>query len=352
MDNYSEIYNRMKSAYEGESGLPFGEQSDIAIRLKVLAGEIYNAQVNMDWLKRQMFSETASGKYLDYLASQRGLERKQAVKARGEITFFISQPIEHAIIIPKGAVIATADSEPLRFVTTEDEEISAGNVLVSVYAEAEAAGCSSNIGKGLAVVPVSVPAEIETVTNRVEFKGGEDAETDDELRERIKDSYLNQSNGTNAAYYRQLALSVEGIAKAGVAGRVRGAGTVNVYVCGKSSAAGSAAVLKAQALMDKGRELNVDVKVYGAQLVPYDLAATIKPKSGYSSAEVTEKCQNAFESYVYSLPVGGKLYLSALGARLLATGCVENYTFGGEMSDASCTVTQCLVPGEAAIEVI
>ncbi len=104
--------------------------------------------------------------------------------------------------------------------------------------------------------------------------------------------------------------------------------------------------------MDKGRELNVDVKVYGAQFVRYNLAVTIKPKSGYSSDEVTEKCQNAFESYVYSLPVGGKLYKSALGARLLATGCVENYTFGGEMSDSSCSVTQCFVPGEAAIEVI
>lgn len=352
MENYNEIYQRMKNAYEQSSRAVFNEESDIAIRLKVLAGEIYNAQTSMEWLKRQMFSSTASGEYLDYLASQRGLKRKQATKAQGELMFLISEPKDHAIIIPKGAVVATTDSEPLRFVTTEDEEISAGGVLVSVYAEAEEPGSRSNIGKEQAIVPVSIPAEIETVTNKVVFEAGEDAESDDELRERIKASYLNQSNGTNAAYYEQLALSVEGIAKAGVAGRVRGQGTVNVYVCGKNTAASDAAVAKVQALMNKERELNVDVTVYKAQFVNYDLAVSVKAKSGYGESEVRTKCRNVFVDYVNSLPVGGKLYLSALGARLLATDCIVNYTFGGEMADTSCTVTQCFLPGNISIEVI
>ena len=77
MENYSDIYERMKKKYEQVSSSEFDEASDIAIRMKVLAGEIYNAQVNADWLKRQMFVTTASGEYLDYFASQRGLERKQ-----------------------------------------------------------------------------------------------------------------------------------------------------------------------------------------------------------------------------------------------------------------------------------
>lgn len=351
METYDEIYQRMKSTYEANTQLPFCEESDIAVRLKVLAGEIYNAQTNMEWLKRQMFSSTAGGEYLDYLASQRGLKRKSATKAQGEITFYISEPTDHAIIISKGAVVATADSEPLRYVTTEDEEISPGNVLVSVYAEAEQAGTASNIGKGFATVPVSVPAEIESVTNREAFADGEDEESDDELRERIKRSYLNQSNGTNAAYYEQLALSVEGITKVGVVGRVRGNGTVNVYVCGKNSAASDAAVAKAQMLMSIGRELNVDVLVQKAQFLSVPLDVIVYAVSGYSKAEVRSACQKAFEDYVYSLPVGGKLYLSALGAGLLATGCISNYTFGGEMADTLCSATQCFLPGEATIEV-
>lgn len=341
----------MKNTYETHTGNSFNEESDIAIRFKVLAGEIYNAEVNMQWLKRQMFSATASGEYLDYLASQRGLKRKQATKAQGEITFFITSPKDHAVIIPKGTVVATADSEPLRFVTTEDEEISEGNVLVSVYAEAEKAGADGNIETNKAVIAVSVPAEVESVANRVRFTDGANAENDDDLRERIRNSYRNQSNGTNAAYYEQLALSVEGISKAGVVAKARGAGTVNVYVCGKNTAAGTASVAKAQSIMSKERELNVDVKVYEAQFTEYDLNIIAWAKSGYSASEVRSKCQKAFEDYIYSLPIGGKLYLSALGTHLLNTGCIDNYQFNTGMSDSSCAKSQCFSPGEILIEV-
>lgn len=102
METYDEIYGRMKNAYEHETGDSFNEVSDIAIRLKVLAGEIFKLQTNLEWWKRQMFAVSASGECLDKLASQRGIERKKAMKSTGEITFNISQPCSHDIIIPKG----------------------------------------------------------------------------------------------------------------------------------------------------------------------------------------------------------------------------------------------------------
>ena len=46
----------MKNRYEQESETEIDEKSDVAIRLKVLAGEIYNARVNFEWLKNQMLS--------------------------------------------------------------------------------------------------------------------------------------------------------------------------------------------------------------------------------------------------------------------------------------------------------
>lgn len=38
METYEEIYQRMCGRYRQESGAPFDEASDIAIRLRVLAG--------------------------------------------------------------------------------------------------------------------------------------------------------------------------------------------------------------------------------------------------------------------------------------------------------------------------
>ena len=84
METYDEIYGRMKNAYEHETGDSFNEVSDIAIRLKVLAGEIFKLQTNLEWWKRQMFAVSASGECLDKLASQRGIERKK-------VNFFLNR---------------------------------------------------------------------------------------------------------------------------------------------------------------------------------------------------------------------------------------------------------------------
>ncbi len=351
-ETYDEIYDRMKSAYERESGAQFDEASDIAIRLKVLAGEIYNAEVNMEWIKRQMFIETATGESLDCFARQRGLERKSATKAQGEMTFYIDEVTDHSISIPKGTVVATSDEEPIRFVTTEDEEITQGNTLVSIYAEAEQAGSSGNVATGRVTVAVSAPAEIDSVKNRMPFIDGADEETDDELRERIRDSYLKLPNGTNAAYYEQLALTVDGITKAGAVGKARGTGTVNVYVSGNGVKAPVSAVSEAQTLISSKRELNVDVKVEAADLVAFDLDVTVYKKGEYTSDEVKQKCKEAFSEYINSLDIGGRLYLSGLGKYLLDTGCLENYEFNATMNDMTISKSQCFTVGNVDILVV
>ena len=315
MITYDEIYNRMKSEFSAKSKYDFDEASDAAIRMRVLAGEIFNAMTNIEWLKNQMFVATASGEYLDYFASQRGLERKQAQKAQGEITFFINEPVENSIFIPKGSMVATADTEPLRYVTVEDAKIAAGNTLVSVSAEADKAGKISNIPINTAKIIVSAPAEINYAYNREPFEDGCDAETDDELRERIKASFLVPSNGTNKAYYEKLALSVPGITKAGVIAKGRGTGTVDVYVSNGENSPSSAAVAQAQVLIAKNRELNVDVKVISAQLRKINLSVAVYAKDGYIRNDIVNICTQVFKDYLNEIEIGGTMYVEALGKR-------------------------------------
>lgn len=349
METYDVIYDRMRKKYEQESGAQFDEASDIAIRLKVLAGEIYNAKVNIEWIKKQMFIGTATGERLDYFAKQRGLERKPAQKAQGEITFFISEPIDHTIIIPKGSVVATTDEIPRRFVTIEEEEITQGNTLVSVLAEAEKPGSNGNAALSEVTVPVNVPSEIEWVKNRMPYEGGSDEESDDELRERIRDSYLRLPNGTNAAYYEQLALTVDGIAKAKAVGKARGYSTVNVYVGGDGRECVLAEVNSAQKLISSQRELNVDVLVTKASLVSFDLDVTVYKRTEFLDSEIKQKCKAAFEEFIRKLGIGEKLYLSALGKALLDTGCILNYEFNVEMMDTTISNSQCFKAGNVSV---
>lgn len=352
MQTYEEIYNRMKQKYVEQSGNEFDDASDVAIRMKVLAGEVYNAYVNMEWIKNQMFVDTASGKYLDYLASQRGIERKKAVAAKGELTFYVSEPKTYNIAIPKGTVVATSDDEPIRFVTTEDETIVAGGTLVSVYAEAESAGKNGNVIIGRVVVPVNVPSEVSSVVNREPFAGGVDKESDNELRNRIKDTFISSANGTNAAYYEALALSVEGIAKAKAYGKIRGVGTVDVYVGGNGVKCDDSAVDAAQELISENRELNVDVKVIAASPYKNNLSVEVVGEDAYTEDEIVQKCTEAYAECLSKIDIGGTLYLSSVANYIMNTGCIKNYTFDIDMENHMLSGSQFFDVGTVNIKVI
>lgn len=352
METYEEIYSRMRERYCEERGGEFDEASDLAIRLRVLAGEIYNAQTNLEWLKRQQSPLTATGERLDMFAMQRGLERRAATKARGELLFRLNEVKDTSVVIPNGTVVSTESGSPVRVRTTQDSVIPPNTYSVSVPAEAEQAGFRGNILRGEAVIPVSVPSEVDSVTNDIDFMGGADEEGDLALRERIRESYVNRPNGMNSAYYIDLATSVDGIDRAGVVQKLRGAGTLNVYVNSVSESVSDAKLAEVQALIESRRELNVDVLVVRAYGTMFDMDVTVYAKSGYERAEVIDKCTVALESYLTSLPIGGKLYLSSLGKYLLDTGCIENYVFANNMTDLTAPGSGFFVPGDVQIGVV
>lgn len=351
-ETYNQIYERMKNNYIESSGNNFDEASEIAVRMKVMAGEIFNAYSSLEWLKRQMFASSASGEYLDYIARERGIERRQATKAKGVLTFSVEEASSDPILIPRGTVVVTPGSNPLRFYTTEDAVLPLMTMSVSVNAEAEVAGFAGNILAGINFLPVSVPAEIVQIRNNSRFVGGADTETDSSLRERIKDTYYCVPNGMNKAYYQQLAKTVDGVKKVGVVSFARGAGTINVYVSGNEDDISQAVVDEVAQVIQSKREINLDVQVFAAVKSPYNLNVTVKAKAGYTQNDVTELIAQAFEEYLSTIPMGGKLYLSSLGKYLLETGCIENYEFDMSMTNAIVPGSQYFVSGETVIEVI
>ena len=341
----------MKAKYTEESGAEFDEASDIAIRLRVLAGEIYNMQTSAEFLKKQLFAATAGGEFLDKLAEQRGLRRREAEKARGTVTFRVNEVRTTAVPIPRGTVISTDTERPVRLCTSVDSELPAMTYSVQVPAEAETAGYRGNIAAGAAQIPVSVPAEIDSVRNVNRFTGGKNAESDEELRTRIQNSYFNQPNGMNAAYYISLATSVEGIAKASVQAQSHGTGSLSVFLRGTDGAITAEKLAEVQSVLDAGRGINTRVYAEQATAQMYDMDVTVIARPGYATQEVTDLCTEAFEGYLESLPIGGKLYVSALGKRLFDTGCIESCAFDSSMTDVTLAASKYLTPGDVHIEV-
>ena len=144
MQTYDEILKAMTDKYTEATSIVPSEYSDIGIRMRILAGEIYSSLVNFNWLKEQVFVNTATGEYLDMHADMRGISRQKAHKASGKLKFYIAEPSEKDILVPKGTVAACPVSL-IRFVTLSDAVIKAGNLSVSVGAEAMFAGKASNV---------------------------------------------------------------------------------------------------------------------------------------------------------------------------------------------------------------
>lgn len=79
MYSYEDILKRMKDQFTSSAGYSPDDASDIGIRMKVLAGEVYSVCSSIDWLNMQTFAQSAQGSQLDLRAQERGLQRESFV---------------------------------------------------------------------------------------------------------------------------------------------------------------------------------------------------------------------------------------------------------------------------------
>lgn len=326
LQTYDEILKAMTDKYTELSGIVPAEASDIAIRLRVLAGELYSGAVNLQWLKRQMFSSTASGEYLDMHAEERGITRRKATVSYGKVTFSLGEPLAENVSIPKGTVLKAADSV-LRFETTQNSAIYAGDVSATVPVKSLGEGKKYNVGKGTVSVMVTPVTGVEKVTNTAAFTGGCDSESDESLRERIKQSLIFPLNSANCTYYKAVAESVEGVSSAGVVPRGRGAGTVDVYISADGSKASSATVSAVQELLETRREVNVDVLVKEATASVVNIYVSLKVLEGYDFDVVRNSCIEAITDYIDSRGVGGEVLLCHISKVISEVEGVKEFSY-------------------------
>lgn len=334
MDSYDTICNRMRRKYREQTGCMPDDASDIGIRIQVLAGEIFSFNTYLEWIKNQIFPQTATGNSLDYHGEIRGITRKIAVKAKGALTFLLDEALETSVTIPKGTICSTSGDNPIRFITLVNATINAGSKQTLATAEAIISGASGNAAPQTVNKMVTLPVNSLKVINYSEFSGGMDAEDDEQYRKRILDSYKEISNGTNFAYYKSEAKSVNGVHSVGVVPKKRGVGTVDLYIAGKGKNCSLSVINAVQDLLYQKREVNVDVKVNHATLVSYPVRATIYMKPGYDFDTAKNTIITKLTEYFENLGVGENVYLASLGEIIKHIDGIENYNFSSiYMSD-------------------
>ena len=318
MESYKEILERMRAKYIEESGNKPEDVSDIGIRLRVMAGEVYRLQARMDWLWKQAFPETADGAQLDLHGAQRGLVRGGREKAEGVLEFSRYVPISFDLMIPKGTVCASSGEEAVEYETTEEAVLAAGSVTVSVPARAVTAGSAGNAAAGYINTLVSEVTGINYVTNTKAFSGGTDPEGDEDYRARILAVIGRLEGFGSAGYYEGIALEQAGVrsAQAGISADSSGA---TVYVWGDGAAVPEEAIGELQERLDSSRPLGVAVTVQQAATKKVAVGAQLQMREGADFAAASAALPNVIKAWLNQRSVGESVYMAQIQRLIMDT---------------------------------
>lgn len=345
--NMEEIYSNLLAGVESGSGLRISEGGDMALRLRATAAELSSLWLQVDWLKRQAFPQSAEGEYLNRHAAVRGLERREGTRAAGWISFEIDQALTHRVVVPEGTVCLSLGG--LEFLTTQEAGIEAGETSCESFAMAREEGSAGNVPKGSICQMALAPAGIARCVNDEPFAGGSDREDDESLRARVIDSYGRLPNGSNSAYYEAEALNTEGISAARVFPKRRGLGTVDVVVASELGLPSERMLAELSGRFASEREICVDVAVLAPEPVKVDIAAAVEVKTGYREEEVLAEAAAAIRGLFRGGLLGKNLLLAKLGSLIFSVEGVENYVISTPSSDVEIREDQLPVAGTITV---
>lgn len=349
--DYESILGELLDAYETLRGSRPDDASDIAIRMRVLAGQLFSLHARISWLEKQVFPESAVGLQLDQLAAMWGLTRKAASFAEGTLCFSRPEAEElPELPLPAGILCAAPGTEGKQFLTIEQATLREGETQACVRARALEAGAAYNVAAETVTLPVSPPQGVSHVTNPSPFSGGADPETDERLRRRLLNALGRMPNGANADTYRERALSYAPVLDASVLPRARGAGTVDVVILTAAETPDAALLAQIQADFSRDREIGTDILVRAATRTRADLSAKVQVAYGYPVTQVAERCEAALRGYLEALPLGSPLLTAHIGEALFHVDGVANYAVLSPAADTLLSADVKLIPGSVSVQ--
>lgn len=348
MKTVDEIFQEMLDAFGRKTGVELEPGCDLAVRLYAAAAQVYALYVQSDWVTRQAFPQTAEGDYLGLHAQLRSLSRKEATRAVGSLRFTAGEASENDRAIPLGTVCMTTGL--VRFETTQAAVLTAGATQVDVPAQALLAGSSGNVAAHAVVSMAVAPVGIASCDNPGPFLGGSDGESDEELRERVMDTFQRLPNGANAAFYEQGALSFDQVAAASVLPRSRGVGTVDVVVATGSGQPDESLLEELEQYFQERREIAVDVQVRSPEEVSLTLSVQVKAKDGWDSQAVCTGVKDTLQGWFSGERLGQDILLAQLGDLIYRCEGVANYKILAPAADTPMDADQLPVLASISVE--
>jgi uncharacterized phage protein gp47/JayE len=305
--------------------------------IEIVAYFIYLFYELLEKIFLNVFAATATGSWLDSKCKDVGISRTSATKATGYFTFARETAENTNIKIAAGKIIKTATTssgKQYSFVVAEDTILPANSTSVKVLVNSNGTGTAYNIASGTSLSLATPIDGIDSVTVEDGWLTtyAEDEESDDDLRDRYTLKWT-ASNSGNKAYYKELALEVEGVKDVNVI--TVSAGAINVVIT--STAGGTASsdlITSVQTVLNNNLLFDgVTVTAVAAAVVSHALNITL---SCYSltdtEANFISEIRNAISTYISANITIGKDFVPGKLAAYLYNNYseIKNIVFSDE----------------------
>ena len=322
------INNDLVSKFEEHLGETLAKGDEKRLFLQSFAYAFADALNHINETGRSNLLRYAVGGELDALGDLFHNERLDAKAATVTLKFTVSDGQSNTVVVPKGTRV-TPDGEI--FFATDEAIIFSGNTVeksMEVSATATESGSGHNdYAVGSINVLVDTIPYIAGVENTTVSGGGSDIETDDEYRERLRESPFSFSVAGPANAYRAIAMAVSGDI-ADVSVYSPSAGVVEIAIVKDGGEIPTeddellGKVLTACNAKNK-RPLTDKVQVVPASGVPVDISVTYYVANGDTSR--MEEIEDAVNEYVswQTEKIGRAISPDKLNTLLFAAGAAR-----------------------------
>lgn len=287
-----------------------------------------------------IFPGFSYGEYLDYHAQSRGMSRREATAATGEITITGAA----GSIIPEGSVFSTAainDIPSVDYQTTEEVTIpQTGSVTATIVCAQT--GIIGNTGPNTVIIAASKITGITAVTNPAEISGGTAEEDDESLITRIQEYDQSQGNAFigNASDYRRWAMSVDGVGNASVTSATDDSGLVTIVITDSNGEPANESlctqvynyIMSPNDPYARLAPINALLQVIAPNLLQVYVSATVEIDTGATTIEnVIQAFTAAAEAYMVQAVTEQEIKYTKMAALLASTAGVNdfaNFTIG------------------------
>lgn len=316
-----QIWRDMMIAYMEAGGDTLYPGDEKEMLLRTMVAGIVQAQAQVDNALRMDTLRYAMGEYLDIYGEKRGCVRHKAAAAKAQVVIQFASSGKGGVIAAGETV--TADGEVL-YTLDADVPYSGLAQTAQVGVTCTQAGAFGNgLLQGMQLQFLSGGNAVESVYCLMDASGGEETETDEAYRERIRNFGLANVTTGPTALYESMAMAVSGEI-IDVHAAMIAPGTVGVYLL-PASETGTAALMSAvQAALsaDKVRPLTDHVVVGTATPVTYTLNVRYSAPQDSSTRAALEEAVESYKGW-QERKVGRAFNPEILMAKLYSAGATR-----------------------------